>query len=190
MPPSPPSSFAIPDNLSNATIIVTVTNGASGLTLSAGKVNGVNGASGPWSVAQQAGSEVLVFQLDWTDPLIPYYWIQRGLWLGPYLVTLSTTSDTATFSAVSTVTNGSIYSDSIVRLQDGVPQLSVVGAAMYDFYFFTPPPTGWPYVTTVVVTWSTGYGLLRVAPASGPRVGPLASDAALLDSAVSHSNTS
>ena len=53
-------------------------------------------------------SDVVVFQLDWTDPQFA-----AGRVAGQYAVVLSATTDPATFSAVYTVTNGSIFSDSM-----------------------------------------------------------------------------
>ena len=170
-------SFLMPDMLSNVTITATVTNGASGLVLSAIKPYAPSGYSPTWTAVQAVGSSVLVFQLAYTDPVVPANWALSSSYQGQYLATLSTTSDAVTFSALYTVTNGSAYSDSIVQLLDGVPQQATVGAGAYAFYYFTAPAAGWPYRTTVSVQWLSGYGALRALQSDAPRPIPLVSDA-------------
>ena len=173
-------SFSVPDNLSNATLTVTVTNGASGLTLAAGPKSLISTA-GLWTVTQQPGSDVLVFQLDWTDPLLPL----SGRVAGQYAVVLSASSETVIFSAVYTVTNGSIFSDSIVQLLDGVPQDSIVSASAYDFYYFTPPLDGWPYGVTISVVWASGFGTVSVVVSNGTQAGPTSTDFTLASGSTS-----
>ena len=169
-------AFNMPDNLSNATIIITVTNGASGLTLAVGEESySVSSFYAMWTVNQRPDSDVIVFQLDWTDPqFFPYPQVR-----GDYVAVLTTASDTATFSVVYTVTNGSIFSDSIVQLLDGEPQDSIVSASVYDFYYFTPPIDGWPYAVTISVAWGSGFGIVRVVASNMSQVGPIASDNAI-----------
>ena len=166
-------SFVLPDNLSNGTLVVTVTNGATGLILAAGVQDGW-GANLLWTVAQQPDDNVIVFQLDYTDPLLS----KAGLVQGEYVAVLSTTADFATVSLVYTFTNGSDYT--IVQLLDGVPQEAVVNIGAYSFYYFTPPAAGWPYAVTVSVDWIDGYGTGRLAASNGPQLGPLVGDGTVL----------
>ena len=161
-------TFAIPDNLSNVTVVVTVTDGASGLTLAVGPTS-FRTINTLWSVTQQPGSNVLVFQLDYSNPLLP----SRGNVRGEYVAVLSAPAGLVTFSVLYSVTNGSVYSDTIVQLLDGVPQEAVLGAGLYSFYYFQPPPAGWPYTVTVSVTWTSGSGTLRAVASNGPQIGPL-----------------
>ena len=162
-------SYYVPDDLSNATLIFTVTNGATGLSLSIGQPS-YYGINGVWTVLQADDSNVLLFELDWSDPYLPSYLRQEGI----FAAVLSSTADTATFSAVYSVTNGS--SASIVQLLDGVPQYAVVQPQRYNFFYFTPPAEGWPYTVTVSVDYQSGYGTVRVRTSNGPAVGPLSTD--------------
>ena len=169
-------SITIPDNLSNLTMIITVTNGASGLLLKGGTM-GYSGLSTLWMVSQQAGNGILVWQVDWTDPVL----MRRDQWAGTYGVVLSATSDPITFSIVYTVANASVYSSTIVRLLDGQPQQGVVASSGYNFYYFEVPAAGWPYVVTISLRWVSGSGQLRMlTSADGPHVGPVAGDATSL----------
>ena len=165
-------SFVLPDDLSNLTLIVTVTNGASGLTLTAGPTS-YHQTAALWSVVQQPGSDVLVFQLDYTDPLLANFWQIAG----EYVAVLSSASDLIAFSAVYTITNGSVYDSSIVELQVGVPQFAMVAPNDYNFFYVTAPAAGWPYVLTINVVWAVGYGSVRaLSSTNGAQVGPLSSD--------------
>ena len=165
-------SFAIPDNLSNMTMIVTVTNGGSGLQLQAGTI-GYSSLQTLWRLSQLPGADVVVFQLDWTDSQLPRY----SKLAGTYGLVLSTTSGPVTFSIVYTVVNASVYSSTVVRLLNGQPQESVVAANGIGFYYWEAPSSGWPYVVTIDVEWSSGSGTLALAAVTGgPRVGPLPSD--------------
>ena len=170
--------FTVPDNLSNATLIITATTGASDLMLTVGtmSIDSTGTINALWRVAQQPGSNVIVFQLDWTDPRLPYSTRVQG----EYAAVLSAATGPATFSVVYSVTNGSVYSDSIVQLLDGVPQEAVVAASNYNFFYFTPPADGWPYSVTVTASWTSGFGTLRVISSHGPQVGPLAYDPVVL----------
>ena len=162
-------SFTIPDELSNMTMIVTVTNGGSGLLLQAGIVNYAS-LETRLTVSQLPGDNVLVFQLDWTDSQLD----RSSRLAGTYGLTLSATSGPVTFSIVYTVANSSAYSSSIVRLLDGQPQESVVAVRSWQFYFIQLPTAGWPYVVTVNIQWLSGSGTTRVVAAyDGPFVGPL-----------------
>ena len=164
-------SFLVPDNLSNATLVITVTNGASGLFLTVGPIIR-QAVKVLWNVTQVPDSNVIVFQLDYTDPLLPGF----GYVQGEYMVVLSTTAGPVTFDAVYSVTNGSVYSESIVQLLDGVPQEAVVNIGQYDFYYFQPPAAGWPYAVTVSVDWIDGYVTARIAMTDGPQLAPVSGD--------------
>jgi len=163
-------TFVIPTEESNATLLVTVTNGARGATMSVGQrlYNTINIL---WTVTQQPGSDLLVLQLDRNNPQAPHY----SSFAGEYIVqlTAASASDPATFSVVYTVTN---LNSTVVELLDGVPQASVATGTFYDFYYFTPPVEGWPYVVTFDVQWTSGWGTLRVAASNGPWLGPTYAD--------------
>ena len=162
-------SFTIPDNLSNATLLITVTNGGTGLVLAAGTEYAA-AVRTLWVVSQQPDSSDLVFQLDWNDPRLP----RNNDFEGDYVAVLSTTSDIPiTFTIVYTVANASVYSSTIVQLLDGQPQDGVVTLNNYGFYYFTPPAAGWPYTVSVDVTWTSGVGYVLIGVSQGPQVGPL-----------------
>lgn len=167
-------SFRVPDNLFNLTMVVTITNGASGLNLTAG-VNRLTQFLPLWTAAQQPGSNVLVWQLDWTDPVA----YRNGLSRYAYDAVLTATDGPVTFSIVYTTSNGSTYSDSIVRLQDGVPQEGVTVAAGYGFYYYQPPAAaGAPYSVVLSMQWLSGSGVVRLMNAlAGPFAGPVQVDA-------------
>ena len=165
-------TFDMPDNLSNATLSITATNGASDLLLSVGQESWRT-IDVLWTASQQSGSDVLVFQLDYTQTL-PW---QRNRIQGEYITAVSSaTGEAATFSIVYSVTNGSIFSESIVLLQDGVPQDGIVSTGAYNFYYFTPPAIGWPYTVIISVIWTSGFGKIRTLSTDGPHVGPTALD--------------
>ena len=166
-------SFSMPDALSNVTLSITVTNGVSGLSLAVSKLVSYGGTtpSPQWFGQQLPGSNTLVFQLAYSDPILANWYSGKG----EYLVTLSTASNTSVeYSVVYTVTNGSSYS--IVELQDGAPQQSALSANAFDFYAFIPPAAGWPYTVTFSVIWLSGYGTLRATSGSSKQLGPLAAD--------------
>ena len=160
-------SFYIEDELSNITLAVTVTDGASSLTLTIGLRDDskFSGDINPLrSFTQQLNSDVLLCQLSYTDPLLPSYGFVRG----EYVAVLSATADPATFSIVYSVTSGSDYT--IVQLLDGVPQAALVDVSIYSFYYFQPPAAGWPYAVTIDVVG--GYDTVRAVTSNGPVVGP------------------
>ena len=105
-------TFSVPDNLSNVTIIVTVTNGANGLVLRAGRIE-YGRITPQWNVTQPSDSDVLVFQFDWNDPRLPVANQPRG----EYAFMLSATSDPVAFSVVYTIANSSVYGSTIVELR-------------------------------------------------------------------------
>ena len=164
-------SFTLVDLFSNVTLAITATNGGGGMVLT---VSNADSWGPTWQVVQPPTSDTVFFQLDFTDPRIPGFWFTTDRWQGPYITSLTSSSITAVaFSAVYTVTDTSVYGYTIVELLDGVPQFGVVDPLDYAFYSFLPPTTGWPFATTVTVTWSSGYGILRAASWTAPRVGPL-----------------
>ena len=171
--------FAADDDLANITVVVTVLNGVEDVTLSVGsKLYGVNSqgvVNTPWVTSQQPGSNVLLFTLDYTDPKLRYI----SHIVGEYTAILSTASDNATFSVLYPPTHRSIYSESIIELQDGVPQTSVVGRLEYNFFYFAPPLTGWPFVITIQATFPPSdllipaYVLAEIARPGPPQPRPL-----------------
>ena len=167
-------SFSILSDLSNLTLLVTVTDGSSGLVLQVGST-GWNGIDLLWNVTQQPGSNVLVFQLDATNPLLPSSGLQ-----GSYAALLSTTSGTAIVSVVYTL---STVDSDIIELLDGVPQAAVVDVTRYSFYYFSPPPATWPYAVTITVDWQDArWGSLGVGTTNGPQVVTLGSSSLLYTS--------
>ena len=155
-------SFSIPPDQSNATLIVTVSDGASGVTLLVGTQSST-GIRTLWTVTQQPGSSDLVFQLGWSDPLLP----TKGQLEGEYAAVLRSTLEPATFSVVYTAFN---IDSGITELLDGVPQPSIPSPSRTAFYYFTPPVQGWPYAVTVYVEWTRGRGSLAVTTTNGPQV--------------------
>ena len=166
-------TFVVPSEESNVTLLVTVTNGASGLTMQVG-TQSYSTTRPMLSLSQQPGSDLLVFQLNWNSPLIPYTSIA-----GEYvmILTAAPNSEPATFSVVYTVSG---LASTAIELLDGVPQASVPTGTMYDFYYFTPPAEGWPYTVVFNVEWTSGWGNVRVAASNGPYNGPTLYENSLL----------
>ena len=154
-------SFRIPHDLSNATLQVSVTNGASGVSLQVGVVKWT-GITLLWSVAQQPNSNQLSFQLDWTNPTLPG---ARRV-TDDYVAVLSTASNSATFNLVYILTD---IDAGIIELLDGVPQASLDPDSIYEFYYFAPPVEGWSYAVTVSLTWQRGWGALQMEVTNGPQ---------------------
>ena len=163
-------SFTVPDNLSNLTLAVFVTNQATDVTLSVGPLSSGNALTRViWTVTQQPGEQLLVFQLDWTDPLLS----STNRPQGRYGVQVSTQQN-ATFTLQFTLVNASGYGGTISPLIDGQPQLGQLQPSDYAFFFFNSlPQQGWPYSVTFSVTWITGFGSMLVAVGSGTQPGPL-----------------
>ena len=161
-------SFFIPDNLSNATLIVTINDGTTGAALVAGREYAGGSWTPTWFASQQPGSNLLVFQLDYTMPDF------RTLLLrGSYIVRINSLS-AASFSILYTVANASATSSSVIRLVDGRPQESVLNAGAYNFFKFIPSGDGWPYVVTFSVSWVSGSGYLRYELSDSVVAGPVA----------------
>ena len=171
-------SFYIEDELSNITLAITVTNGASDLTLSIGLRDarpGFNGFNLFRARSLQPFSDAIVYTLSYSDPLLPYY---KGELKGEFLAILSTNTQNVSFSAVYTISNDSVYGSSILELLDGVPQVGLLDSNAYNFFYFRPPLASWPYSVTITVV--NAYGPLRVVASDVPRIAPLATDAALV----------
>ena len=160
--------FFVPDNLSTATLIVTVNNGSSGLLLVAGREYAGGSWTPTWNATQQPGSNLLVFQLDYTMPDF-----RQLLLRGSYIVRISSLS-AASFSILYTVANASATSSSVTRLVDSSPQESVLNAGAYNFFKFIPSADGWPYAVTFSISWVSGSGYLRYELSDYVVAGPVA----------------
>ena len=166
------------DELSNITLVVTATDGASSLTLTIGlrdASRGLGGINPLRSFTQQPDSDVLLCELSYTDPMLqPYY---QGYLHDELLAVLSTTAaDPASFSIVYSAANGTDYT--IVQLLDGVPQAGVVDVSIYSFYYFQPPAAGWPYAVTIDVEGD--YDTVRAVTSNGPVTRPTQSQQSLV----------
>ena len=157
-------SFTVPDDLSNATLIFSITSGTStSAVLTVGR-NNYGAISNIWTITPQPDTGLFVFQLDWTNSLLPALRRPGGQWVA----TLSAADGNLTLSALYTVTNGSAYSASIVQLSDGVSQAGVIAPNDYGFFYFVPPSEGWPYSVVVTVIWQSGFGTIALGTSEGP----------------------
>ena len=169
-------SFSVPDNLSNITLLVFVTSDATDVTLDVGPQlwPGSGLSRSTWTVQQQPGDDVLVFTLDWTDPLLPIPNQIRG----SYDAVVSSQQN-ATFSILYTVMDVSGNAGSITQLIDGLPQPGQLQSGQYGFFYFSPPQFGWPYTVTISVVWLSGAGTLFVAQGDGTQPTPLPGESAI-----------
>ena len=174
------SSFTltVPDNLSNITVLVSITNEANDVVLTAG-IAGIGGSLNRalWTVSQQPGQSLVGFQLDWSDPLLP----ARSVVANTYAVTISTQQN-ATFTISYTLTNLTGNGGTITPLIDGNPQQGLLQPGQYAFFFLAHLPTaGWPYSITFAIEWQAGSGRMLVSMGDGTQVGPLPGSSQILN---------
>ena len=173
-------SFSVPDNLSNVTLLVAVTNAATDVALTIGPETTVSVGSfrAIWTVTQQPGQSLVAFTLDYTNPLL----VVRNVVAGTYRVVVSTQQN-ATFSVSYSLTNATGHGGTIVPLLDGVAQQSSLQPGQYAFFFLAAlPTTGWPYSVTLTTSWQRGFGRVLVGVGDGTQAGPLPGSPLLLTS--------
>ena len=159
-------SLTIDDELSRYTVQLQVNNGASGTTLTVDHYFIFGRQAAHWAVQQTPGQSSLSLTMQPTSPEL------NGLHLpGTYTVVVSASQDlvySLLWSSTSLI-NGT----DAVQLIAGNVQQGSLDAGKIQFYLFSPPTAGWPYVVRFLLIGSASLG---VRAADGTSVGPAPGD--------------
>ena len=163
-------TFNVPQPLSNLTLLISVLNGATDVSLSVAPGRSFGDRTQEvWSVSQQTGEGNVVFQLTYLDPLLS----PLGRITGDYVVLVSSQQGAA-FTVLYTVAEWDGSVGSIVRLVDGVPyQGQLTSLSDRAFFFFTPISANWPYSVTIAHSWQSGNGRVAFGLSDGTLPAPI-----------------